>query len=299
MNEISTKIKYIYSRYLIIAICFIIGYPTFRWYFDYKLGILNLNKEILDFWIPISFPIILIMILLRKRIRLLNIRSSYNKGHFIYLITAALSIIFPTLISLHYIDSSFRQLRQIETPQEIIEVNNKDCYLISDFNVSIKHAKTHITSRPGGRYGSHLDFTTYYVVPIVENDKKIDLANHMYWYCFKFESFMTGKANDNGKFENWDIFQKQNDQKFKQYNFSNFEYLQFVSNTNDQEGYIKAVMRGQKNNNLDKLIILEPVYEPFVDQTEIKFNWIIASFGIGAFVFFIMILIPSINNKVK
>jgi len=74
-----------------------------------------------------------------------------------------------------------------------------------------------------------------------------------------------------------------------------FQYLQGLTYSDDRDGYIEAVIARQKNNNAENLIILEPINEPFADKTGNKFAWIFGSFGIGAFVFLLMVLIPSVD----
>jgi hypothetical protein len=78
MKDISIKLRHIYVRYLLIAIGFIICYSTFRWYFDYKLGVLHLKEDLLDFWIPFGLSLITIVIWLRRGIRILTHIAGYQ-----------------------------------------------------------------------------------------------------------------------------------------------------------------------------------------------------------------------------
>lgn len=279
-----------------IAIVFIISYSTFRWYFDYKLGALHLKEDLLDFWIPFGLPLIPISIWLRRSIRFLNIRGRNDNGFFIYQVIAALSIFVPTLITQDYIEASSSQLIKVDSPYEITKATNIDCYEISDFNVIKEYAGAHQASRTSGKNSEDLNFTTYFVVPLVDKNQQINTENHRFWYGFKFSERMSNYANDDKKNERWKTFYDECIRKYEQYNYYHYEYLQGLAYSDDRDGYIEAITARQNNNTRDNLIILEPIDEPFADKTGNKFTWIFGSFGIGAFVFLLMILIPSLNK---
>jgi rhomboid protease GluP len=295
MKDISIKLRHIYVRYLLIAIGFIICYSTFRWYFDYKLGVLHLKEDLLDFWIPFGLPLIPIMIWLRRGIRILNIRGKNDNGFFLYQFIAAMSIFVPTLLTQDYIEASSSHLTQVDSPYEINDASNIDCYKINDFNVIKEYAGAHRASRTSGKYNQDLHFTTYFVVPLVDKSQQIDPVNHRYWYGLKFTEIMSNRANEAEKNTKWREFYEECIRKFEHYNFLDFQYLQGLTYSDDRDGYIEAVIARQKNNNAENLIILEPINEPFADKTGNKFAWIFGSFGIGAFVFLLMVLIPSVD----
>lgn len=295
MKDISIKLRHIYVRYLLIAIGFIICYSTFRWYFDYKLGVLHLKEDLLDFWIPFGLPFIPIAIWLRRGIRFLDIKGKYDNGFFFYQFIAAMSIFIPTMITQDYIKATRSKLIQVDSPYEIAEARNNDCYEINDFNVIKEYAGVHRASRITGRYNQDLNFTNYFVVPLVDKNQQIDFDNHRHWYGFKFTKRVSNHANYDKKNKRWESFFNQCIQKYEQYDYSNFEYLQGLSYSDDRDGYIAAVRSRQKNNTQENLIILEPMDESFTNKSGDKFVWIFGSFGIGAFVFLLMILIPSID----
>lgn len=295
MKEISIKLRHIYIRYLLIAIGFIISYSMFRWYFDYKLGVLHLKEDLLDFWIPFGLPLIPILIWLRRGIRFLNIRGKNDNGFFLYQFIAAMSIFVPTLITQDYIEASSSQLMQVNSPYEITDASSVDCYEITDFNVIKEYAGAHRASRTSGRHNDRLNFTTYFVVPLVDQNQQIDLTNHKYWYGFKFTESMSNHASDDRKNARWKAFYEESIKKYEQYDYSDHEYLQGLAYSDDRDGYIEAIKARQKNNRVEDLVIIEPIDKPFVDKVGNKFAWIFGSFGIGAFVFLLMVLIPSIN----
>ena len=296
MKDISIKLRYIFVRYLLISIGFILIYSTFRWYFDYKLGILRLKKDLLDFWMPFILPLLTTTIWLRREVRILNIGGKNDNAYFGYQFVAAMAIFVPTLITQEYIEASSSKLIDVNSVYEIEKAKSIDCYTIKDFNVVKDYAGAHRASRTSGKHNQDLNFTTYFVVPIVDYSNQIDLESHKYWYGFKYTERMSNHASDQKKNERWKIFYEECIQKFEHYDFTNFQYLQGVPFSDDRDGYIEAIKNRQENVNSEKLIVLEPINEAFAQKTGNKFAWIFGSFAIGSFVFLLMVLIPSVNK---
>ena len=296
MKNISIKIRYVYIRYLLISIGFILLYSTARWYFDYKLGIVHLKEDLLNFWLPFILPLLPITIWLRREVRILNIRGKSDNGYFLYQFIAAITIFVPTLIAQEYIEASSSKLQNVNSVYEIKQARKIDCYTIKNFHVIKEYAGAFRTSRTSGKYNQDLNFTMYFVVPIVDNLQKNDIINRKYWYGIKFTERMSNHASDEKKNEHWKTFYKESINKFEHYDFRDFEYLQGVSYSDDREGYLNAIKTVNGNINEENLIVLEPIQEPFSEKIGNKFAWIFGSFGIGAFVFLLMVLIPSVNK---
>jgi len=297
MKDISIKLRHIYLRYILISIGFIILYSSIRWYLDFELGVIHLKEDLLNFWIPFALPLIPITIWLRRGIRCLNIKGKNDNGYFAFQFVAAMTIFVPTLITQEYIEASNSKLLTIQSVSEIKKAKSTDCYILKDLNIIKQYAGAHQASRTSGRNNEDLRFTNYFVVPLVDNSTHLDESSHKYWYGFKFTEEMSNYANDEKKNARWKSFYQECIRDYENYNYTNYKYLQGLSFSDDRDGYIEAIKARQKNVDIEKLIILEPIDEPFEQKLGNKFGWIFGSFGIGAFVFLIMVLIPSIDKK--
>ena len=254
-----------------------------------------MKEDLLDFWLPFALPFIPVLIWLRRRIRFLNVRGKNDNGFFLYQLVAIISISVPTIIAQGYIEALSSRLIHVNSPYEITSADKIDCYVINDFNVVKEYAGAHRTSRTSGRHNERLTFTTYIVVPLVDHSRQLNLTNHKYWYGFKFQENMSNHASDEVKNILWKAFYDECVKNFEQYDYSDYEYLQGLAYSDDRDGYIEAIKARQQNINTEDLIILEPIDEPFSEKAGNKLAWIFGTFGIGAFVFFIMVIIPSVN----
>lgn len=295
MKDILIKLRFIYLRYIIISIGFIILYSSVRWFLNYKLGVNLLKDDLLNFWFPFLLPMIPIIIWLRRRIWCLNIQERRDNGFFLYQIIAALTIFVPTYLAQEYLEASRTKLINVKSISEITNAKNIDCYIIEHFDIIREYAGAYKSCRTSGRHNEHLFFKNFFVVPMVDESNQLDINSHKYWYGIKFTKEMSNYAGDSKKNERGEAFYQACIENFEQNDFKNFVFLKGLNYSDDRDGYIEAIKARQNNVNTDGLIILEPIKEPFNVKLKSKFDWILASFGIGAFVFLLMILVPSLN----
>ncbi|MDQ1771666.1 rhomboid family intramembrane serine protease [Labilibaculum sp. A4] len=296
MNDIKIKLRHIYIPYLLIAIGTISIYSTLRWLLDFKLGILNLKQMMLDYWIPIGFAIIPMIIWFRKNVRIININGKRENGYFLYQLIATITIVIPTIIAQEYLKASACELHEIVSVNEISEAKKTDCYKIEDFNVIKQYAGLYRTSRTSGRHNENLNFTNYFVVPIVDKTFDLNQTNQKFWFGFKFTNRMSNHASDSEKDRRWKEFYNESVNDFERYNYSDFKYLKVLGNSDDKDGYISAILNRQTNLDKSNVVILEPEKKAFEERFGKKLAWIFGSFGIGAFIFLLMSIIPTLNK---
>ena len=199
MNDIKIKLRYIYIPYILIAIGTISIYSTLRWLLDFRLGVLNLKQMMLDYWIPIGFTIVPILIWFRKNIRIINVNGKRENGFSFYLLIAVITIVIPTIIAQEYLKASASELHEIVSVNEISIAKKTDCYKIQNFNVIKQYAGLYRTSRTGGRNNEDLNFTNYFVVPIVDKRFDLDQTSQKFWFGFNFTDRMSNYASDSEK----------------------------------------------------------------------------------------------------
>jgi len=91
------------------------------------------------------------------------------------------------------------------------------------------------------------------------------------------------------------IFLRDSQRNFQIYDFSKIVYLKRLGLSDDIEDYQYAISRNPLIQS--SRIIMLPVNEPFESRNGNKSDWIYLSFGIGALLWLIMILIPELEDK--
>ncbi len=165
MNNIGIKIKEVYLPFLVVSIGTILFYNLFRWTFDIKLGVLPLKEDLLNFWIPFALPWIPILIWLRRRIRVLNIRGKRDNGYFGYQFAMAAAIAVPIIVSQTYIEKASFDLVSITNAYETKSQSDEKYFDISSFRVDKNASLAYVTARTSGRNNDNLNFYLYLSCP--------------------------------------------------------------------------------------------------------------------------------------
>jgi len=289
LNNIGSKIKEVYLPFLVVSIGTILFYNLFRWTLDIKLGILPLKEDLLNFWIPFSLPWIPILIWLRRRIRILNIRGKRDNGYFGYQFAMVAAIAVPIIISQNYIEKASFGLVSISSPYEVINETNEKYFDISSFQVSKNASLPYVTARTAGRNNESLYFYLYLACPF-ENSENV-------WYGVKYSKNLSNHVSDDKKNSEYRIFVEKSEREFDTYDFQKVKYFEKLGYSDDRDGFIEAIKEKNPNVKESEQIILIPKSDVFEERLGNTYPWIFGSFGIGALVVLLMVVIPKIDEK--
>ena len=289
LKNIGIKLKEVYLPFLIVAIGTVLLYNLFRWTFDIKLGVLPLKEDLLNFWIPFTLPWIPILIWLRRRIRILNIKGKRDNGYFFYQFAMAGAIAIPIIISQNYIEKASFDLVQIDNILETKNYSNEKYFDINTFRVNKNDSRPYITARTSGRNNQSLNFYFYLACPF-ENTNNI-------WYGVEYSKHLSNRISDSKKDVEYRSFINKSGKEFNTYDFQNVTYFEKLGYSDDRDGFIEAIKEKNPDINESEQIILVPISEAFEERLGTTFPWIFGSFGIGAFALLLMVVIPKIDKQ--
>lgn len=289
MKDNKTKLQEIYIPFLIVSIGTILFYNILRWSLDIKLGVLPLKENLLNFWIPFALPWIPILIWLRRRIRILNIKGKRDNGYFGYQFAMAAAIAVPIIISQNYIEKSSFDLNEISSISKVKELKNEKYFKINSFEIDQSSSLPYATARTSGRNNENLYFYLYLASPF-KNTTSI-------WYGVKYKKSVSNRENEQRKNSEYRSFLNKSERRFDTFNFQEVDYFEKLGYSDDRDGYLEAIKDENPNLKIDQQIILIPKNDVFENRNGNSFPWIFGSFGIGALILLTMVLIPKIDEK--
>lgn len=289
MNNIGIKLKEVYLPFLVVSIGTILFYNLFRWTFDIKLGVLPLKEDLLNFWIPFVLPWVPILIWLRRRIRVLNIRGKRDNGYFGYQFAMVAAMAAPIIVSQNYLEKASFDLVSISSPYEAKNEKNEKYFDIRSFQVSKNTSLSYVTARTSGKNNDNLNFYLYLACPFENSDNV--------WYGVEYTKNLSNRISDNKKDKEYRNFLQKSEREFHTYDFQNAKYFEKLGYSDDRDGFIEAIKEKNPAINESEQIILVPKFDVFEERLGNTFPWIFGSFGIGAFILLLMILIPKIDEK--
>lgn len=166
---VKDKIRLLYFPFLIIAAVFIVFYTCFNWYLI--ANDISVREETVQFWLPFILPWLPLIIWLRPRLKLLNLRRKKGDLPTLYLIVAGFSIILPSVIAQIYLSSATGKLTKLNYINEIARSKPTKYYTVNDFFIDRQLRGISYTSSVSGRYNTRLDLSIYIACPIYSSNE--------------------------------------------------------------------------------------------------------------------------------
>jgi rhomboid protease GluP len=296
MNDLIKKIRLIFLPFVCISILFVVFYTFLNWLLFIKTDSFSVKQDIIHFWLPIALPWIPILIWLRPRIKLLNLK--YKSGSnipLLYQIVAGAAICIPTIISQKYIETASGKLSAVNNVNEITKHASSKYYTIKNFYIDKQHIGVHPAFNISGKHNEHFNMHIYIAVPIFENKSDTSRADCNAWLGTEYYKSISNRLEDNEKEEQYQAFPRESQSNFDTKDVTQFIYLERAGNTDDGDGLKEAVKTQTKFKASADNIFL-PVNEPYEARNGSKFEWIFGSFGIAGGIFFIMLLFPKFDE---
>lgn len=298
MENLNEKLKLIYIHFLIIAISIIGGYTFLHWLIFIKLQVFSLDDGIINVWIPLGLPWIPILIWLRPRVKLLNLKRKKGGGDLpsFYVFIAAFAIIVPTLVAQSYVEKASGKLTQLENINQIGQQEPTKYYSLKSFYIDKFNIGIQTAFDVSGKSNEDFNMNLYVALPIFYTQHDTTNSNCFAWYGVKYHKQVSNRLDDNEKQQEYKKFANESQSDFNMKKVSQFIYLERVGNTKDHQGYNDAI-KNNKRFKSNSFTILVPVNEAFEARLGSKFGWIFGAFGIGALVWLIMLIIPKFDEE--
>lgn len=373
MNQQKEKLRLIYLPFLIIAISIIGGYTFLNWLLIIKLQLFHFKEIVINFLIPALLPWIPIIIWLRPRIKLLNLRTKRGGDlPFLYQMIAGIAIVVPTVIAQEYIETATGKLTEIINVSQIEKHEATMYYKLNDYYIDKEHIGVTNAVEVSGKHNESLNFRLYFVCPILKNKsaskillfheydytkplividgkplpgiqmpyirkenidsiriakgegpiqvygekarngvalvftKKYDKHRMNFsentfesdtvkaWLGVVYKDQISNRLSNEEKEQLFQSFIKHSQNEFEYADLSKFIYLKRQAYSDDLDEYIKAIYNSALIHSSNTVLIAEK--EPFESRNGNMFAWIFGSFGIGGFIWLLMILRPKLEN---
>lgn len=287
--------RLIYLPFLVIAISFILIYSFLDWLLVIIFE-LPLNEDLVHFWLSLLLPWIPVFLWLSPRIKLLVLKDKNGNLPFLYRFAAVFAIAVPTIIAQEYIVTATGKLIQLQNINEINNTALTKYYKLKTHFVDKQHAATYRRVRATGKYNETLVFYLDVACPILDRPDSSAQANisPKAWLCYEFSKSISNRVSDNEKETEFKSFIEQASSEFREKNFDKFVYLDRIGMSDRTKAYAKAI--SEQIPDINRPIILEGFDTSFETRSGDKLLWIFASFGIGAAVWFLMVIIPGIGS---
>jgi rhomboid protease GluP len=292
LNTYRIKIKHILPVYLTITWVSVIGLLLFRWIFSIQFSLIDFKEEVWEMWIPLIFPWIPILLFLRQRLKILKFKRDNSNGRFFFQVISWLGMFTTMTVSQNYLSTASGKLEHLSLVSKINTAPVARYYKVDKFKVRQEYGGAHTFFQISGKHNQDLKISTYFVYPLYNeaNDNALPLTKT--WYGLKFHETISNKSDSENNRRYEALYEKWL-AEVESYEFYKLDHFERTPNSEDRDGFYKAVEARTKIPVDESYFILEPIKERYEDRNGNKFTWIFGSFGIALAVFLFSLSFPG------
>lgn len=293
MGKLNEKVKLIFLPFLFIAICFIIAYSLLNWLLFIQTGILSLKEDFVNLWLPLTLSGIPILIWLRPRVKLLQLKDDNKSWGLLFITWVLISV--PALLAQTYISTATGKLTQLDNISRFEQAKPTKYYSLKNYFIDTSHIGIRQTATVSGKRNRDLTFAIYIVMPVFTSVTDTAKGECSYWLGKKYSEKISNKLSKQEEDEKYQLFAEKSQAAFDTTDFSNFTYLEKAGNTDDHEEFNNAIQRSNLIRYSDPVVFI-PHHGAFADRNGGMLGWSIVSLGIGAVIWFIILLFLKVNE---
>ena len=102
-QAIDFKLRRLILPLLLLSFAFTIAYSFLNWLLVARTGLIPLDEDLIDMWIPGALAWILVITLIQPRLRFLKIRDKRNNLPILYHLAAVAVVAVPALLAQGYV----------------------------------------------------------------------------------------------------------------------------------------------------------------------------------------------------
>ncbi|MBN1499581.1 MAG: rhomboid family intramembrane serine protease [Spirochaetes bacterium] len=294
MRDIAKFFKFVYMRFIIVGILFILFYSLISYVFVIRNEYFKIDYDYLRFYLPLVFSFIVLLLFFRPRLRLLNFENKKTNVlySFVYLF-AAFALTFPTLMIQDYFETALGKMTKVEHVDQIITVPETGYYTIENLLLDKSKLCSESDYFVAGDGKDNLNFRCYICCPILNPEKESENLIFSVWYGIEYSERIDNDLSESEKDIKWDKFIDDCFDDFENKNPNEVKYLKRISYSKEFDFFEKAIHEYEFNKSIKEIIVLTPVFESFESRKIPGLSSILGSFLIFAFiVFFISVWIP-------
>jgi membrane associated rhomboid family serine protease len=170
MEEFKSKIRLIFLPFLCITFLVIVFITFLHWLLFIKFHALNIDEDVVNFFVPAIFPGLPILLFLRPRIILLKLNTEGRRNPIgLYIMLAWFTIGIAGVIAQQYIVTATGKLTALDNIYQVNKVPETKYYTVNTFYINKNFAHIKVRFYVSGKYNESFNMNIYACVPVFDH----------------------------------------------------------------------------------------------------------------------------------
>jgi rhomboid protease GluP len=292
LEGITFRICNLFLPLVALSLAFTASYSFLNWLLVARNGWIPLDEDIAQFWLPAGLAWILVILLIQRRLRVLNLRDKRKNLPPLYHFAAVAVVAVPAIIAQGYVRTATGELTHVADAALISSNVPSKFYVADNVCMHLNRPVSHAFVTTGGKGNQTLNFDFYVIAPICSASGNTD--QRLVWLGQKFHQSMSNSASDAEKNFAYDAFVKESLQSFNAEDTRNFQFLETLGHNSDRKRFDKTLQI--ELHKLPSPIILIPHREPFEKRTGDRLAWLAGSLVCGPLLWLVLVFIRPIER---
>jgi membrane associated rhomboid family serine protease len=288
LGTIGAKLAHIYLPLLVLAVAFVGLYSLANW-FLVAPGLVPLDQEVANLWLPGALGVILAGVLIAPRLRVLKLSEKRN-APLLYQAAAMAVLIAPALFAQSYVTTASGALTHVKSADMIYSAPRTRYYAADVVCIDFKHPRVRRQSEVSGRNNEYLEFKIYVLTPVCST------AGRRVWIGFLYTDTIDNSDSRSFRESKYREFLQKSQKQYDDFDPARIRYLELLGRTADRRSYEKALAKDAAALQSPPIILI-PHQDAFEARNGQKLAWTFYSFAIAAGVFLLLLLIPSLDRE--
>lgn len=298
MSDLRLKLKIIFLPFLPIFLSVLLLMVSAKWFFEVKHRVLLFHHFAFDVAVPVILSFILIVVVLRKRFHILDLKDKYgNQDHSIVGIAAIACIAVPVNFALNYVGAAGYELIHVKSVDEIhLHKQHSRYYAIDNFRLDTSSPNVDFNRYTSGKHHNTLNFTCAFVFPVLPENGFA--SNNTTWYGMRFKESMSNHEDNSVK----DSVERQFVADCNRYianaatEMGSPVYFENLPDCGDRET-LTHIIPTVPDEKYEEVLLLQPHYEPFEERATKDGERFVIALTCSLFVFFLILVFSPMHEE--
>ena len=288
VTAIGNKLVHIFLPLLFLAVAFVALYSLADW-FLVAPGLVPLDEEVANFWLPFFLGATLMGFLIAPRLRVLKRIRKTDIPALCALIAVAV-LVAPTLFAQSYIATASGAITHVKSADMIPSAPRTKYYAADSVCIDRQNPVVRRENTIDGQHNENLRFKLYVLVPVCRT------SGRPVWVGLTYTHSVASSDDDEVKDAEYHDFLEQSQKDLGAFDPAIIRYFEVLGRTADRRSYEKA-LQNERVPEHALAIILIPHKDNFEDRNGQNLPWVFYSFAIAAGAFLLVLLIAPLDRE--
>ena len=293
MDAYFKKVNHIVLPFLVTALLTLVAYMAIRWLLDLRFGLVQLDEDLWDFWIPFALPWIIIMFRFRRRFHILEFKMDKDRAHWLMQMICAFTLAGSLIASQNYLKATAGGFKELDNVAQFDPKDHERSYRIKNYVVASWMGSSHGTAHTSGRHNDRLNMEVFVVAPMLNDSTLLQNETPKVWYATKFREQIGNNASEERKNIAWRSLWERAEREMGTHDFHDHDHLRRVPASEDRKAYLEAIAKRTINVSGEE-VILTPIDEPYGSGANKALAWMLGILGIGCGILMIALVRPGL-----